>query len=337
MTSRNPNLTKQNFFILCCFVVAAFVLLLRIFYKDYKIKIPPIQNNPNEELLSPPHEESFDREKSIFFIEGFGKNYIPARMLCSIESAALVHNNTFIDVLMTSRTLQKSVEIRSLLKAYSNVRFLYLNATTLYMESPMREWFLKETWKSSKYPEINFVDPLRYLLLYKYGGIYLDMDIIVLKNLKMLENFAGLESDSWVNCAVMGFRKGHPFLNDCITEMTQHFDSELWGINGPKLITKIFRRRCHAELPDTTLKNCSDIKLFKREVFYPISWTKLDKFFEEDQEFTNTLLNDPDILTLHFWNHHTESRIIPVDGQNLYSVIVRHLCPITALSSNYIF
>ncbi|RXG53171.1 hypothetical protein Avbf_14019 [Armadillidium vulgare] len=61
----------------------------------------------------------------------------------------------------------------------------------------------------------------RFLLLYKYGGIYLDMDVFVLKNLQKEENFAGLESQEKVNSAIMGFRKGHPFLNDCITEITK--------------------------------------------------------------------------------------------------------------------
>lgn len=69
------------------------------------------------------------------------------------------------------------------------------------------------------------------------------MDVFVLKNLQKEENFAGLESQEKVNSAIMGFRKGHPFLNDCITEITKPVDVNSWGIYGPILVTNIFKRR----------------------------------------------------------------------------------------------
>ncbi|KAL7636434.1 UNVERIFIED_CONTAM: hypothetical protein RMT77_013209 [Armadillidium vulgare] len=312
------------------------MLFLERFY-DYKTETSPAFNIVDEELLSLPDEDFFDHDKSIFFIESFKKDYLPARTLCSIESAALFHRNTFIDVMMTSQSLRKSEGIKSLLKAYSNVRFFHLNATTLYMESTLKEWFLEEKWKLTKYSNMNFGNPLRFLLLYKYGGIYLDMDVFVLKNLKKEENFAGLESQEKVNSAIMGFRKGHPFIKDCITEITQPVDVNSWGIYGPILVTNIFKRRCHAKLPDTTLKNCSDIKLFQKKVLYPLSWADINKFFEEHQELTDTLLNHPDILTLHLWNKHTKTNIISLEGQSILSVIARRSCPITAFVFDYKF
>ncbi|RXG53206.1 Lactosylceramide 4-alpha-galactosyltransferase [Armadillidium vulgare] len=276
--------------------------------KIIKRKLSPAFNILDEELLSLPDEDFFDHDKSIFFIESFKKDYLPARTLCSIESAALFHRNTFIDVMMTSQTLRNSEGIKSLLKAYSNVRFFYLNATTLYMESALKEWFLEEKWKLTKYSNMNFGDALRFLLLYKYGGIYLDMDVFVLKNLKKEENFAGLESQEKVNSAIMGFRKGHPFLKDCITEITQPVDVNSWGIYGPILVTNIFKRRAD-----------------------------INKFFEEHQELTDTLLNHPDILTLHLWNKHTKTNIISLEGQSILSVIARRSCPITAFVFDYKF
>ncbi|KAB7506647.1 hypothetical protein Anas_00666 [Armadillidium nasatum] len=306
MSFYNRNITKQGVLLFFCILISIF--FLKLFYEDSKLKSLPIPSNQDDELLSLPFEKSFEHERSIFFIEGFGKDHIPARMICSIESAALAHRNTPIDVMMTSQILRKSEGIKSLLKAYSNVRFLYLNATALYMESPMKEWFLNKMWVQSKFPEINFDDPLRFLLLFKYGGIYLDMDTIVLKNLEKEENFVGLEIDEHINSAIMGFRKGHPLLNDCIEEMTKHFDGEAWGVNGPVLITKIFRRR-----------------------------DDLDKIFEDDNEFANTLLNDPNFLTLHFYNQLTKTRTISLKRQSIFSVLARNLCPITAFVFNYSF
>ncbi|RXG53172.1 hypothetical protein Avbf_14020 [Armadillidium vulgare] len=90
--------------------------------------------------------------------------------------------------------------------------------------------------------------------------------------------------------------------------------------------------RCHAKLPDTTLKNCSDIKLFGKKVLADIN-----KFFEEHQELTDTLLNHPDILTLHLWNKHTKKNNISLEGQSILSVIARRSCPITAFVFDYKF
>lgn len=43
----------------------------------------------------------------------------------------------------------------------------------------------------SLWPVAHSSDVLRYTTLYKFGGIYLDLDVLVLKPLNDLSNFAG--------------------------------------------------------------------------------------------------------------------------------------------------
>lgn len=67
-------------------------------------------------------------------------------------------------------------------------------------------------------------DFLRFLVLYKYGGIYLDTDVIVQKNLNELPaNFLGKEVSNkmkiiGVNNAVLGFQDeiGHGIMELCL-------------------------------------------------------------------------------------------------------------------------
>jgi mannosyltransferase OCH1-like enzyme len=61
------------------------------------------------------------------------------------------------------------------------------------------------------------------MLLQLHGGIYLDFDSLVLRNLESLQNALGLVAPSYVNGAVMAFDKGHPFLKDCLDELLTRF------------------------------------------------------------------------------------------------------------------
>ncbi|KAG6641491.1 hypothetical protein CIPAW_09G077200 [Carya illinoinensis] len=68
-------------------------------------------------------------------------------------------------------------------------------------------WF---EWRKTKFYSTHYIELARLAALYKYGGIYLDSDIIILKPLSGLNNTVGMEdhlSGSSLNGAVMAFRK----------------------------------------------------------------------------------------------------------------------------------
>ncbi len=62
-------------------------------------------------------------------------------------------------------------------------------------------------------------DYIRLYAVYKYGGIYLDTDVEILKNfddLLQLPYFIGLEQTNIIEAAVFGAEKGTEWLADCI-------------------------------------------------------------------------------------------------------------------------
>ena len=103
---------------------------------------------------------------------------------------------------------------------------------------------------------VDVTDLVRLLLLYLYGGVYLDTDVIVVKPLvpdddkgdnpmDLPNNVVAWEDDKkdTANGAVMKFL--HPynrFLLDCIQEYLATYQPNNWGYNGPQLITRVFRR-----------------------------------------------------------------------------------------------
>ncbi|KAK3014771.1 hypothetical protein RJ639_009169, partial [Escallonia herrerae] len=65
-------------------------------------------------------------------------------------------------------------------------------------------------WKKTKFYSTHYSELVRLAALYKYGGIYLDSDIVVLKPLLSLNNTVGVDNElggSHLSGAVMAFRK----------------------------------------------------------------------------------------------------------------------------------
>ncbi|KAK9124467.1 hypothetical protein Sjap_014069 [Stephania japonica] len=107
----------------------------------------------------------------------------------------------------------------------------------------------------------NLSNLLRLAVLYKYGGIYLDTDFIVLKKLTDLRNTIGAQSvdpisGKWnrVNNAILIFDKKHPILKEFIERFSVNFDGNRWGFNGPHMLTTVIEKQ--EEDQTTTSQYC---------------------------------------------------------------------------------
>jgi len=114
-------------------------------------------------------------------------------------------------------------------------------------------------------------DILRYELLHRYGGIFIDADSVITngqKLNKLLEDFStdagfGFEIDNTLVC--QGVCMSIPnsiFMKLCIDEIPKRDYRQLpWLTTGPMLITDLLKRN-----------NTIPITLYKSTVFYPIRW-----------------------------------------------------------------
>jgi hypothetical protein len=89
---------------------------------------------------------------------------------------------------------------------------------------------------------IDISDLARYLVVYHYGGVFMDTDLVMVKPVDVLENVIGLERENSPNNAFLAFRKGNAFIADCINEYFLHYRpaTEIWGYNGPRLVGRVF-------------------------------------------------------------------------------------------------
>lgn len=104
--------------------------------------------------------------------------------------------------------------------SYENVQFNYLPIKEYSVDTPLEEFIKQGHLSQSKYQSTHTADVLRFLTLFKYGGIYLDLDVIVLKPLNsILPNFVSSENDDIVGSAIISFEKdglGHEIANTCV-------------------------------------------------------------------------------------------------------------------------
>ena len=108
--------------------------------------------------------------------------------------------------------------INALLK-YRNVQINYLNITQYAEGTPMEEWIKKGELSRSNYQTSHTSDVLRFLTLWKYGGTYLDLDVVVLKPVDTFSNYAGVESREFIGSAIINFSQdgiGHDLVYMCV-------------------------------------------------------------------------------------------------------------------------
>ena len=75
----------------------------------------------------------------------------------------------------------------------------------------------KQAFEAKKYAFA--ADYIRLYAVYTYGGIYMDMDVEVLKSFNALLSspyILGLETDNGIEAGIFGAEKQTPFLKDCL-------------------------------------------------------------------------------------------------------------------------
>ena len=75
-----------------------------------------------------------------------------------------------------------------ILQTYQNIRFRYFNIYDYSKGTIIEDFIKKGDWEKSEYALEHVSDFMRLLTVYKYGGLYLDIDIIMTEPLKYIKN-----------------------------------------------------------------------------------------------------------------------------------------------------
>lgn len=267
--------------------------------------------------------------EGVVLLEGYGSPRLTPRMWCALESAARAHPDTPVSLLMTSKIIKDTFLLHELKEQLPNLQLLHLNAAKLFENTILDHWYREKKWEESYWPKSHFNDVLRWMVLMHYGGIYLDLDVVVLRSLAHLPNCTGLESETWAAAGVLKFTAGHPVVEGCVQRIAEYFDGTVWGANGPELITEVLKNLCGMELPSGNTPLCSDVVVMPPRVFYPIPWWNWKLYVKEDEALARELLSDVSVHVLHVWNLHTRHAHINLESSQPYAYAARSHCPTT--------
>ncbi|OWM83217.1 hypothetical protein CDL15_Pgr012698 [Punica granatum] len=194
-----------------------------------------------------------------------------------LESLLIQHSDACVVVF--TETIELDFFRDSFVKDGYKVAVAMPNLEELLKDTPAQifasVWF---EWRKTKFYPTHLSELVRLAALYKYGGIYLDSDIIVLKPLSLLNNTLGGEDQIdrlSLNGAVMAFRKHSPFLMDCLKEYYSTYDDTRLRWNGADLL----RRVAEKFLTKGGRNNDqSEFKVQPSFVFFPISSQNITRY-----------------------------------------------------------
>ncbi|XP_022847587.1 lactosylceramide 4-alpha-galactosyltransferase-like [Olea europaea var. sylvestris] len=263
-------------------------------------------------------------------MESFGD-----RELFTIESLFKTHPNGCLIIVSSSMDSRSGMQILSpfLVKGFK-VTAISPDFNYLFNKTAAQAWYNQLMQGNVNPGEVslgqNLSNLLRLGLLYRFGGIYLDTDILVLKSFKKLRNTIGAqtinpETRNWsrLNNAVMIFDKGHPLLYKFIEEFALTFDGNKWGHNGPYLVSRVVSR--------ITGRPGYNFTVLPPIAFYPVYWNKIGSFFQRPKNETHSKWLIAKLsriwsqsFTLHLWNK--QSRRFEVEEGSIIERIMFDSC-----------
>ncbi|XP_057467678.1 uncharacterized protein LOC130757044 [Actinidia eriantha] len=204
----------------------------------------------------------------------------------------------------------------------------------LFQDTPAQWWF-DDLRRGNKDPggiplAQNLSNLIRLAVLYKYGGVYLDTDFVVLKDFSGLRNSIGAQSvdrdGNWtrLNNAVLVFDKNHPLLYKFMEEFASTFDGNKWGYNGPYLVSRVVERMERRERNFTILPPMA---------FYPVDWTRIAGLFARPANRAHLKWVEAKLMQLsnasyglHLWNK--ESSRLRIEEGSIIGRLVSKNCVI---------
>ncbi|NWU88938.1 A4GCT acetylglucosaminyltransferase, partial [Upupa epops] len=281
-------------------------------------------------LLTP--EQVLNLGKSIIFLETTERLEPPPLVSCSVESAARIYQDRPIILFMKGLTNDRVLDMNSsytafsLLSSMKNVFIFPLQMENIFQETPLLRWYQQVVPEQEK----NWVhvssDASRLALIWKYGGIYMDTDVISIKPIPE-ESFLAAQKSKFSSNGIFGFPAHHKFVWDCMENFVLKYNGNIWGNQGPFLMTRMLKAICNlTDFKGTEDHSCQNISFLNPQRFYPIpypAWRRYYKVWDKSPDFNHS-------YALHLWNFMNRNRKCVVAGSNtLAEKLYQTYCPTT--------
>ncbi|XP_069941733.1 lactosylceramide 4-alpha-galactosyltransferase-like [Cherax quadricarinatus] len=240
---------------------------------------------------------------------------------------------------MSACVIDHAHPLMQVLTGMSNVRLAWLDLDQVFTEEPLRTWHHDRLWVMSEGRASAVVsDAVRVELLRRYGGTYLDLDLITLRPLPSSNNWLAREHINLLNGAVMSFTPQHQFLQMVVADIPAVYDPFMCCSIGPDLLTQTLHRLCPhnvtipASVSSDQLEICGDITVWPNKLFYPIPYGykqyQLESIFTEGAGLGQTFFNSTMAICLHLCHSIThKSANVSLAGDSILKEAAVRNCP----------
>jgi len=187
--------------------------------------------------------------------------------------------------------------------------------------------FVKEAYENKKWAFVT--DYVRFYALYNYGGIYMDTDVEVVKNLDLFlehQAFTGFENEFLIPTGIIGCEKKHPWVKEIMHyyEKRSFIDDKGNFSVQPNtaIITNITREKYSLDILKTYQELSHGLVIYPKDFFCPKSY------------YDNTIKLTENTYTIHHFSgswHTNYDKIklqihrvfIAIFGQKIHAYIIK--------------
>lgn len=156
--------------------------------------------------------------------------------------------------------------------------------------SPMYHPMVKRAIKEKKWAFA--ADYVRMHALYYHGGVYLDTDMEIIKDISPLMNqggFLGYEDNKYINVGIIGIQKNSNFILLVMQLLENRIESSLPFVPIPEVINQAVKQL-------TGSKTLKDIAIYSPDYFYPYN-----PFASDRKELLYADITE-NTYAIHHWN-----------------------------------
>nr|XP_053629448.1 lactosylceramide 4-alpha-galactosyltransferase-like [Cherax quadricarinatus] len=229
----------------------------------------------------------------------------------------------------------------SLLRQYSNLRPVTADLRHLFSGTPLLRLYTTAAWNTNTtWPEVNLADLLRLALVWHLGGMYVDTDVVCIRDVTRLVDVIGWQETSTLGSGVFHLRRHHPFLQSVMQRVADGYQTNKWGWSGPLAFTQVMLQLCGGAkglvpggggakgLVPGRAGRCQGIDLLPIIAFYPVPASVWKTLFipQAPRPVTQRY---PRSYMIHTWNQLSYRRPIVKDSGSIYDQAARAFCPVT--------
>ncbi|XP_075034497.1 alpha-1,4-N-acetylglucosaminyltransferase-like [Mixophyes fleayi] len=269
----------------------------------------------------------------ILLMETTDRMELPPLVLCAIESAARVYPDRPVVFFMkglsdinTEEDENRALKHYPTLSSLDNIYFFPLRMEELFTGTPLLPWYKKVDPKKERYWTHVSSDACRFALMWKYGGIYMDADVISIRPIPK-DHFLAAEHPKSASSSVFGLSPHHYITWEFMENFVQNYRGEVWGHQGPGVFTRVVNRLCGIpKFKSADDVMCANISYFHHERFYPLPYQSWRRYFDAWKNLP--IFNNS--YALHLWNYMNKEGKTMVPGSNtLVEHLYRQHCPST--------